>query len=65
MPLKGKLIGDQKMIAGSFLILFIFQKEEMAQIDAKAKMEKVLLTFSVSSIQKDQKFKEPSYLKSF
>jgi hypothetical protein len=57
VPLKGKLIGDQKMIAGSFLILFIFQKEEMAQIDAKAKMEKVLLTFSVSSIQKDQKFK--------
>ncbi len=57
MPLKGKLIGDQKMIAGSFLILFIFQKEEMAQIDAKAKMGKVLLTFSVSSIQKDQQFK--------
>jgi hypothetical protein len=52
VPLKGKLIGDQKMIAGSFLILFIFQKEEVAQIDAKAKMEKVLLTFSVSSIQK-------------
>jgi hypothetical protein len=55
--LKGKLIGDQKMIAGSILILPIFQKEEVAQIDAKAKMKKVLLTFSVSSIQKDQNFR--------
>jgi hypothetical protein len=52
-------------IVGSFLILPIFQKEEVARIDAKVKMEKVLLTFSVSSIQKDQNFKETSYLKSF
>jgi hypothetical protein len=44
-------------IVGSILILFIFQKEEVAQIDAKANREKALLTFDVSSIQKEKQFK--------
>jgi hypothetical protein len=52
-------------IAGSILILFIFQKEEVARTDAKANREKALLTFNVSSIQKEKQFKKPSYFNSF
>jgi hypothetical protein len=65
LPLKEKFILDHVRIEGSILILLIFQKEEVARTDAKANREKSLLTFDVSSIQKEKQFKKPSYLNNF
>jgi len=45
LPLKVNFILDLVRIEGSILILLIFQKEEEARTDAKAKMGKVLFDF--------------------
>lgn len=65
MPIKAKLIIDHVMIAGSILILPIFQREGVARIDAKKNKEKIDLNFDVNSIQKNRQLKEPTYLENF
>jgi hypothetical protein len=57
LPIKAKLILDHVKIAGSILILLIYQKEEVARTDEKANSEKALLTRNVSSLQKEKQFK--------
>ena len=65
MPIKAKLILDHVRIAGSILILPIFQKEEVAGTGAKAKMGKALFGFQRLLKTKIQKFKRLSYLQNF
>jgi hypothetical protein len=65
VPIKAKLIIDHVMIAGSILILNIFQKEEVARTDAKKNKKKIDLNFDVNSIQKNRQLKEPTYLENF
>jgi hypothetical protein len=41
VPIKEKLLIDQVRIAGSILILLIYQKEEVARTDAKANKQRL------------------------
>jgi len=52
LPLKVNSLLDLVRIEGSILILPIFQKEEVARTDAKAKMRKVLFDFQSILITK-------------
>jgi hypothetical protein len=52
VPIKAKLLIDQVMIAGSILILNIFQKEEVARTDEKAKRQKLFCLSMYFSIKR-------------
>jgi hypothetical protein len=55
LPLKANSTLDLVRIDGSILILLIFQKEEVARIDAKTKIEKGAFWPSASPQHKNSK----------